>query len=74
MLDDFGDVLVVFDHLLVVAAALVGRARAHCGAHEDVDLGCLALTARTIKQFLVFLQKLHIGLILGESPQGTLKV
>lgn len=38
MADDVGDVPVIFDHFLVMAAALVGRAGLHPLTHENVNL------------------------------------
>lgn len=50
VLDDAGDVLMVFHHFLMVAATLVGRTCFDCFAHLDIDFYCFSLNAIRVEK------------------------
>lgn len=73
VLDDAGDIVVEFHHLLVVAPALVGGARLDGLAHEHVDLPQPALVVAQQEERVVLDQEAHVGRVLLGLPQRAVE-
>lgn len=67
------NVLVVFYHLLVMAAALVGRTRLYMQAEHLVYLQRSAIFLGRLKKLPVLLQKAHVVQVLLQSPEGFIE-
>ena len=65
--------LVVFYHLLVVAAALIRRARLYVQAQQLVYLQRSTIFLRRLKKLPVLLQKAHVVQVLMQSPKGFIE-
>lgn len=64
MTDDGRDIVMIFNHLLVVATALVRRSRFDVHTHHDINFEEFSLVARPAEPLLVLDEELHIGNIL----------
>jgi hypothetical protein len=65
---------VKFDHLLMVAAALIGRPGLDGLAHKDVDLHQPAAKVALREEGVVADQELHVGRVFLGPPEGEVEV
>lgn len=72
--NNIGNIRVIFHHLLVVAATLVGRSGLNPQAHEDIDLEQPAITIAPFEKPVVGFQEVHIGCVLVDIPKGVVVV
>ena len=67
--DDALDAMVILDHLLVVAAALVGRAGLDGQADQLIDLLQPSVLFGRLEQLPVFLEESNVLHVLLQRPQ-----